>query len=110
MSGEYRSPPQSSQRIYASGKKFISSFILPAPLQVSQRPPLTLKEKAFGPRPLTFASGREDNNERIRSQAPMYVAGDERGVLPIGLWSTSITFANRFPLRTLRKGALAQDS
>ena len=37
--------------------KFISRAMRPAPLQVSQRPPLVLKEKVPGPNPRIFASG-----------------------------------------------------
>ena len=40
----YLAPWQVSQETYTSGRKFISIFSVPSPLQASQRPPLTLKE------------------------------------------------------------------
>ena len=51
--------------------KFISRAMRPAPLQVSQRPPLVLKEKVPGPNPRIFASGRAAKKSRMMSKAPM---------------------------------------
>ena len=44
----YRAPLHVSHGTYTSGRKFISILICPSPLHVSQRPPLTLKEKRPG--------------------------------------------------------------
>ena len=46
--------------------------------------------------PLVLASLVEANRSLIRSNTPVYVAGLERGVRPIGLWSIWITLSS-FP-------------
>ena len=43
-----RLPPQASHGTYTSGRKCISIWMIPSPLQFSQRPPLTLKLKRPG--------------------------------------------------------------
>ena len=44
----------------------------------------------MGAQPRTRASDVEANSSRTNVQAPVYVAGFERGVRPIALWSISI--------------------
>src|SRR5438045_4714014 len=66
-------------------------FFCPWPSHSSQRPPLVLKEKRLAVQPRTRASVVSAKRRRIWSQKPTYVAGQERGVLPIGVWSTSST-------------------
>ena len=67
--------------------------MIPSPLQASQRPPFTLKLNLPFPKPLIFASGKAANRSLILVNIPVYVAGFDRGVLPIGLWSMSITLS-----------------
>ena len=50
----YLFPLHISQVIETSGKKFISNFIEPPPLQASHLPPLTLNEKCPGLYPLSL--------------------------------------------------------
>src|ERR1700680_2807941 len=57
----YLFPLQVSQFTYTSERKFISIFRKPAPKQVLQRPPTTLKENLPGLYPLIFASGIMEN-------------------------------------------------
>ena len=57
---------------------------MPSPSQDSQRPPLTLKEKRPGLYPLIFDSGSCVNKSRMNVNTPVYVAGLDRGVLPMG--------------------------
>ena len=83
----YRFPLQTSHSIQTSGKKFISSFMDPAPEQASQRPPFTLKLNVPGVYPRSLESVVFANNLRISSNTLVYVAGLERGVRPIGDWS-----------------------
>ena len=45
-SGPKRAPPHSAQGTYTSERNCISIFSKPSPVQVSQRPPGTLKENA----------------------------------------------------------------
>ena len=45
VSGSKRPPPQVSQRMRTSGRKFISMVRTPWPSQAGQRPPAVLKEK-----------------------------------------------------------------
>ena len=59
-------------------------MIEPAPEQASQRPPLTLKLNVPGVYPRSLASVVFANNFLISSNTLVYVAGFERGVLPIG--------------------------
>ena len=63
--------------------------MIPSPEQASQRPPLTLNEKRPFLYPRIFASLVLANKSRISSKTLVYVAGFERGVRPIGLWSIS---------------------
>ena len=86
----YRLPLHISQVIQTSGRKFISSFIEPAPLHASQRPPLTLKLKWPGVYPLSLDRVVCENNFLISSNTLVYVAGFDLGVLPIGDWSIII--------------------
>ena len=55
-------PLHDEQETGESGRKFISNFIFPFPLQVSQRPSLILKEKALElrPRVLHLGFGRRE--------------------------------------------------
>ena len=48
-----------------------------------------LNEKRAGVQPRALASGRPANSLRISSHTPRNVAGTERGVRPIGDWSTA---------------------
>ena len=66
-------------------------ILTPPPWQVSQRPPFTLKEKRPGLYPRIDASGVLANKLLISLKTPVYVAGLERVVLPIGDWSISMT-------------------
>ena len=63
---------------------------MPAPLQVSHLPPFILNEKTPGLNPLILDSKRLENKNLISEKTPVYVAGLDLGVLPIGDWSTSI--------------------
>src|SRR5574344_112671 len=67
--------------------------MVPAPWQFSHRPPFTLKLKRPALYPRDLASGRLANKSRIPLKTPTYVAGLERGVRPIGLWSIFITLS-----------------
>ena len=89
----YLFPSQTSQVIQTSGRKFISNFIEPAPEQASHLPPLTLNEKWPGLYPLSRERFVSENNLRTSSNALVYVAGFERGVLPIGDWSITMTLS-----------------
>ena len=53
-------------------------------------PPLTLNENLPGLYPLVLDSGKLVNQSLIGPNAPVYVAGFDLGVLPIGDWSISI--------------------
>ncbi len=75
------------------GRKCISIFNIPSPLHASHRPPFTLKLKRPFLYPFAFASGVAANRSRIRSNTPVYVAGLDRGVRPIGDWSILITLS-----------------
>src|SRR5207247_1569732 len=59
------------------------------PWQASQRPPGTLNEKWLAVSPRDRASLVAANSSRIGSNAFKYVTGFDRGVRPIGAWSTS---------------------
>src|SRR3970040_3065486 len=80
-----RAPPQDSQVTRTSGRKDISIFLMPCPAQDSQRPPAVLKEKRLAVQPRMRASAVSANRRRMLSQKPTYVAGQERGVLPMGV-------------------------
>jgi len=73
-----------------SGKKCISILSTPSPLQASHLPPATLKLNLPLSYPRIFASFVPAKISRIKSNTPVYVAGFERGVLPIGDWSILI--------------------
>ena len=90
----YRLPSHTSHGTYTSGKKCISILMMPSPLQASQRPPLTLKLKRPFWYPLILASFVWAKTSLMSSNTPVYVAGLERGVLPIGDWSISIILSN----------------
>lgn len=62
----------------------------PSPLQLSHLPPATLKLNLPFWKPRNFASFVPANMSLIKSNTPVYVAGFERGVLPIGDWSMFI--------------------
>ena len=76
-----------------SGRKCISIFIIPSPWHDSHLPPLTLKLNLPGAKPRILASLVCANTSRISVNSPVYVAGFERGVLPIGDWSMFITLS-----------------
>ena len=70
-------------------------------MQASHLPPATLKLNLPFEYPLSFASFVPANKSLIISNTPVYVAGFERGVLPIGDWSIFIIlsiFSNPFML------------
>src|ERR687890_715461 len=67
--------------------------MVPSPEQFSQRPPLTLNENRPGPYPRTLASVVSANSVRMLLNTPVYVAGLDRGVRPIGDWSTPTTLS-----------------
>ena len=74
-------------------------MITPSPSQASHLPPLTLKENLPGLYPLVLDSGRLVNQSLTGPKAPVYVAGLDLGVLPIGDWSISIILSiNSTPL------------
>ena len=58
--------------------------MVPSPEQFSQRPPLTLNEKRPCWYPRTLASVVSAKSARTLSNTPVYVAGLDRGVRPIG--------------------------
>src|ERR1041385_3895340 len=89
VSGVNRWPAHVSQCTVTSGRKLISILFRPWPSHSGQRPSATLNENRLGPYPRILASGTLANSRRMSSQNPTYVAGHERGVLPIGVWSTS---------------------
>src|SRR5512133_1012883 len=89
----YLLPLQSLQFTYTSGRKFISMVFTPAPWQPSHLPPFILKENRPAPNPLIFASVVCSNSFLISVNTPVYVAGFDLGVLPIGDWFTSITLS-----------------
>ena len=89
----YLLPRHSLQTTFTEGRKFISMTLMPAPLHSSQRPPGTLKEKRPALKPRTFASGVASKRVRMSLKTPVNVAGLLRGVLPIGLWSISMSLS-----------------
>src|SRR5262249_43057117 len=86
-----RHPPHVSQRTNAGGRKFISSLMVPAPSHSGHRPNWLLNENRPAEYPRRRASGTCAKIFRISSKNPTYVAGVERGVRPMGDWSTSYT-------------------
>src|SRR5699024_10244624 len=89
----YRFPSHTSQGTYTSGRKCISIFKIPSPRHASHLPPLTLKLKRPFLYPRIFASFVSANTSRISSNTPVYVAGFDLGVRPIGAWLISITLS-----------------
>ena len=86
----YLVPLHTSQGTYISDKKCISIFNIPSPWQCSHLPPETLKLNLPFEYPLSFASFVSANKSLILSNTPVYVAGFDLGVLPIGDWSMFI--------------------
>ncbi len=89
----YLFPWHTSHGTYKSGRKCISIFSTPSPWQVSHLPPDTLKLNLPFSYPRSFASFVPANISRIESNTPVYVAGFDLGVLPIGDWSMFITLS-----------------
>ena len=87
-------PLQTSHGTYTSGRKFISILMIPSPEHASHRPPFTLKLNLPFEYPLVLASAVAANKSLIISNTPVYVAGLDLGVLPIGDWSMSITLSS----------------
>src|SRR3954471_11847182 len=96
VSGLKRAPPQASQGTFTARRHHISIFFCPWPSHASQRPPEVLNEKRLALQPRMRASLVSAKRRRMLSQKPTYVAGQERGVLPTGVWSTSSTRSTRF--------------
>src|ERR1039457_365414 len=95
----YRLPLQPSQGNSTSARNCISTVTVPSPSHVLQRPPGTLNEKCPGVSDRRLDSGCEANNSRTRSKPLIYVMGFDRGVRPMGVWSTSTTsFSRSAPL------------
>src|SRR3989344_7065750 len=98
-----RFPLHTSQVTYTVGRKCISTATSPLPWHASQRPAFTLKLKRPGPQPRARASSVMANISRMCVQAPVYVAGFERGVRPIGDWSIRMArLRDSVPLNSLR--------
>src|SRR3989338_6698232 len=85
-----RFPLHTSQVTYTVGKKCISTATSPFPWHASQRPPFTLNENRPGPQPRARDSSDIANISRMCVHAPVYVAGLEGGVRPMGDWSINI--------------------
>src|SRR3989338_1763315 len=79
-----RLPLQTSHVTYTVGKKCISTATRPLPSHASQRPPLRLNENRLGLHPRARASSVIANMSRMWVHEPVYVAGFERGVRPLG--------------------------
>src|SRR5688572_2847473 len=62
-----RLPPQDSQVKCTSARNCISTTCSPSPLQVSQRPPSTLKEKCLGSNPRILLNGCFEKRSLISS-------------------------------------------
>ena len=90
----YLLPSHTSQGTYTSGRKCISILIIPSPEQASHLPPLTLKLNLPFLYPLSLASEVDAKRSRIISNTPVYVAGLDLGVRPIGDWSILITLSS----------------
>src|SRR3972149_1973785 len=74
-----------------SARNCMSTRMYPAPSHCSHLPPTTLNEKEPTFRLCILASRVEEKSLRISSNTFTYVMGLERGVRPIGDWSTRIT-------------------
>ena len=96
----YRAPSHISHGTFTSGKNCISILIWPSPEHASHLPPFTLNENRPGLYPLILASGTAANSSLMGVNAPVYVAGFDRGVLPIGDWSIFITLSKYSRLKT----------
>ena len=66
----------------------------PSPWQDSHLPPFTLKLNLPGLYPLDLDSCVAANKSLINVKRPVYVAGFDLGVLPMGLWLISIILSN----------------
>src|SRR5256886_11681018 len=86
-----RLPAQTSHGTNTLARNTISTSTCPAPSHASHRPPATLNENVLGVYALARASGSAANRARSSSNALMYVMGLDRGVRPMGAWSTSTT-------------------
>src|SRR5262249_12964758 len=86
--GLKRLPSQTSHGTNTSARNCISTLTSPSPSHAAQRPPGTLNEKWLAVRPRDLASLVDANSSRIGSKALRYVTGFDRGVRPIGCWST----------------------
>ena len=86
-------PLHISHSTYKSGRKCISTFTQPSPLQFSHLPPSTLKLNLPGLYPLALDSAVLAKISLIWVNKPVYVAGLDLGVLPIGLWSIEISLS-----------------
>ena len=89
--GLKRRPSHCSQGTNTSARNCISTRTSPSPWHASHRPPGTLNEKWLGVSPRDLASLVDANSSRMGSNALRYVTGFDRGVRPIGVWSTSTT-------------------
>ena len=89
----YRLPLHTSQGTYMSGRKCISIFKSPSPEHASLRPPRTLKLNLPELYPRAFASCVEAKSSRMSVNTPVYVAGLDLGVRPIGDWSIFMTLS-----------------
>src|SRR5207244_8170945 len=79
-----RRPPHLSQITSTSARNCMSILTVPAPSQVSQRPPGVLNENIPAVTPFNFAAVVSDSSLRISSHALTYVAELERVERPIG--------------------------
>ncbi len=77
--------------MYASARKCMSILRAPSPEHFSHLPPLMLNENLPALYPRWRDSGSLAKSARMWSRAPVYVAGLERGDLPSGDWSTTMT-------------------
>ena len=93
VSSLYLRPRHSGHTTLTDGRKFISMTLMPAPLHSSHLPPATLNENLPALNPLTLASGVSSNSCLMSLNTPVNVAGLLLGVLPMGLWSISISLS-----------------
>src|SRR6476661_8115878 len=98
----YRAPWQVGQGAYTLGRNRSSTITNPSPWQCSHRPLATLNENLPASYRLDLASFVEANSLRIGSNSPVYVARFERGVRPIGFWSTRTSRRSRSIPLTMR--------
>src|SRR5258708_35381657 len=81
-------PLHTSQVRCTSARNCISTTCSPSPLQVSQRPPSTLKEKCLGWNPRSLLNGCLEYRSLISSYPLIWVTGLLGEDLPMRLWST----------------------